>query len=314
MRVILEKTTTGTVGANEPRLLACDLDGTLLDPTGVIRPAVQEAIGAVRAAGVHVVLATGRSPWDTAPSARTLGLGGPQIVMNGGAFMWPGGEDVVWASRLDPEVVLETIDFARGAGLKPLLGFTDGHACESPLGLVPEVPDFAIGPRLRVLQRIEDMAGRRPVRVYMATRPDEHSQVLAETRQLFGDRASVVFGDRNGVEVMSAGTHKGSALRYLAESLGIDRSRVAAMGDGPNDREMLEWAGFSASVLPRDAALMGAESTPAGAAIVPSSDEDGAVHALARFFPSLGLEPGAWNPAEWPGTWRGELAVSETAA
>lgn len=321
MRAILEMAATATAAATEPRLLACDLDGTLLDATGAIRPAVQEAIRAVRSAGVQVVLATGRSPWDTTPAARALGLGGPHIVMNGGAFMWPGSGRVVWASRLDLELVLEAIDFARGAGLRPLLGFTDGHACESRLGLAPDVPDFAIGPRLRVVRRIEEMAGRRPVRVYMPTRPDDHAQVLAEIREWFGDRASVVYGDRNGVEVMRAGTNKGSALRYLAESLGIERSRVAAMGDGPNDREMLEWAGFSAAVLPRDAAVFGAERVlPAGAAIVPSSDEDGALHAVARFFPSLGLDAGTpgelLDQACWdddPG-WGGELPSAGTAA
>jgi Cof subfamily protein (haloacid dehalogenase superfamily) len=284
--------------AEEPGLLACDLDGTLLDPRGTIRPPVLAAVRAVKAAGVEVAVATGRSPWDAAPAARALGLTGPQIVMNGGALMWPDGRRFPWASRLDFELVVDAIAFARGAGLHPLLSFTDGHVCESRRGSAPAIPDFAYGPRLRVVDRLEDMAGRRPVRVYMPTRPDEHAQILSEIREWFGGRASIVYGDRYGVEVMGPGVDKGSALRRLAESLRLGPERVAAIGDGPNDREMLEYAGRRAVLLPNDPESVGVLGLVVRHLVVPPSDEDGAVEALARFFPSLPVRAAARAAAE----------------
>ena len=58
-----------------PRLVACDIDGTLLDHLGVLRPAVVRAVGLIQRSGVEVMLATGRSPWTNVPEiAATLGL------------------------------------------------------------------------------------------------------------------------------------------------------------------------------------------------------------------------------------------------
>ena len=271
-----------------PRLLACDLDGTLLDPSGCVRPAVRAAIRAVRSAGVLVVLATGRSVWDAAPAAETLGLDGPQIVMDGGALMRPDEERVVWANRMAPGLVLETVWFAREAGIAPLFGFPHGHACEAPAGLQPLVPDFARTPRLRVVRHLEEAAGQGPVRVYLPTRPDEHAHILDTARWWFGDEASVVWGDRNGFEVMNPGTNKGSALSRFAESLGIERVDVAAIGDGPNDQEMLTYAGRAAVMRPATSSSPAPELARwARTLVLPSCAEDGVVEAIRQWLPDV---------------------------
>jgi Cof subfamily protein (haloacid dehalogenase superfamily) len=275
-----------------PRLLACDLDGTLLDETGSLRPAVRNAIVAVRAAGVEVVLATGRSPWAVAEIARALGMRGPQIVMNGGAYVSPVTCEVVWARRLDPELVIEGLAFASGLGSSPLLGFLDGHARQRAEAGESETPDFAVGPRLRQVDSLQALAGDGPVRVYVPTSPREHGRAVAEAVDWFGGRASIVFSDRYGFEIMLPGTNKGEALRRIAAAMRIDREQVAAVGDGPNDREMLEYAGSSAALLPipgsapRKGPIL-AEATR----VVPSSAHDGAVEAIRLFFPRLDLGP-----------------------
>ena len=275
-------------GQAEPRLVACDIDGTILDSRGAVSSETLAAVRAVVDSGVQVMLATGRSPWDTAPVACALGLAGPQLSMNGGALVWPDGR-VVWARRLDPELACDAIAFARRGGLSPLLGFPGGHACEARPGLDPDVPAFAVGPRLRIAERLETMVRRRPVRIYLPTPQDRHARVLAEARDWFGRRASVVYGDRDGLEILPPGTHKGSGLQTVAESLGLEPHEVAAMGDGPNDREMLAYAGHSAALQSRDHAHDHGPAMAGHAIVVPSSDEGGAVEALAAFFPSLDL-------------------------
>lgn len=293
------------VGVRTPRLLACDIDGTLLDETGALRPAVKAAISSVRAAGVEVVLATGRSPWAVAETARALGLRGPQIVMNGGAYVSPATSRLVWARRLSPGLVIDGLTFARGLGSAPLLGFINGHACQRVVGAAGSggvggaaaVPDFAVGPRLREVDSLDDLALFGPIRMYMPTAPWEHARALAEAADWFGDRASIVFSDEFGIEVMAPGTNKGQALRAVAEVMGIERGEVAAMGDGPNDREMLEYAGHSAALLPAPGSLI--EKSPVlGEAthVVPSSAHDGAVEGLRRFFPDLDFGPTRLRP------------------
>jgi Cof subfamily protein (haloacid dehalogenase superfamily) len=287
-----------------PRLLACDLDGTLLDEAGLIRPAVRSAIHSIKAAGVHVVLSTGRSPWAVTDIARQLGLRGPQIVMNGGAFVSPVTGEVGWARRLDRELVIEGLEFARGLGASPLLGFLDGHARQrvrhGSSGTQPAAgakgadgtPDFALGPRLRHVDSLESLAGDGPIRVYIPTSPRDHAAAVAEAVNRFSGGASIVYSDQFGFEIMAPCTNKGEALRRVAGALGLGREQVAAMGDGPNDREMLAFAGVSAALEPVDGSPTVLESILAEATrVVSSSAHNGALEAIRFFFPDVDLEP-----------------------
>jgi hydroxymethylpyrimidine pyrophosphatase-like HAD family hydrolase len=263
------------------RLLACDLDGTLLDEAGLLRAAVRSAILSIKTAGIHVILSTGRSPWAVTDIARQLGLRGPQIVMNGGAFVSPVTCEVGWARRLDRELAIEGLAFARGLGASPLLGFLDGHARQlvrpgfsgsQPAGTerADGTPDFALGPRLRHVDSLESLAGDGPIRVYIPTAPRDHARAVAEAADWFGGRASIVYSDQFGFEIMAPGTNKGEALRRVAGSLRLGREQVAAMGDGPNDREMLAFAGVSAALQPVDGSPIVLESILAEATRVVS--------------------------------------------
>ena len=274
--------------ATEPRLVACDLDGTLLDPSGSIRPAVRSAIEAVKEAGVQVVIATGRNPWAAEHSARVLGLPGNHIVMNGGAYMSPITGRLVWARRLTGAVVRDAVAFASGLGAVPLLGFLDRHVCAAPGSDLAAMPDFVTGARLQCVESLGEFADRGPIRVYIQTPAGQHARAVADAREWFGRRASIVFGDESGFEVMAPGTNKGAALEIIAESMGLGRLEVAAMGDAPNDREMLAYAGLSAALLPAPGApLVHGRVMGEWTRVVPSSAQDGAVEALRGFFPRL---------------------------
>jgi Cof subfamily protein (haloacid dehalogenase superfamily) len=295
------------------RLVACDLDGTLLDPTGSIRPAVQAAIAAVRAAGVHVVIATGRNGWSAAAAARSLGLSGRQIVMNGGAYLSPITGRVGWVRRLDCATASDALAFAKGLGAVPLLGFTDTHICARSLAGAPPLPDFVTDSHLRRVDDLQDYADAGPVRVFIPTPPSGHASAVADARDWFAKRASIVFGDESGFEVMAPGTNKGEALSLVATSLGLERHQVAAVGDGPNDREMLAYAGRSAALLPGPGAPLTKGRILADATVVvPSSEEDGVVDALRSFFPRLEtLRPAIQNGPARP---RLVAAPGESAA
>jgi Cof subfamily protein (haloacid dehalogenase superfamily) len=284
-------------GATAPRLLACDLDGTLLDETGALRPTVQAAIRAVRAAGVEVILATGRNHWAVTETARLLELPGPHIVMNGGAYVSPVSGVPVWVRKLDPELVVEALAFARALGAEPLLGFLHGHACERCSDGSPTLPDFAVGSRLRAVDSLEALADLGPVRVYMPTPPAEHARMVARAVDRFGGRASIVAGDEFGMEVMAPRTNKGEALRAVAASMRIAPADVAAIGDAPNDREMLAFAGRSAALTPNPGRASGDSILSYAAEVFPSSSRDGAVVAMRRFFPELDLAPDDARPA-----------------
>jgi hydroxymethylpyrimidine pyrophosphatase-like HAD family hydrolase len=251
---------------------------------------VKAAVAAVRRAGVEVVIATGRSPWAVVAPALALGLFGPQIVMNGGAFVSPLTGEVAWARTLSRELVIDGLVFARGMGSSPLLGFVNRLVWEgarsrdrrSPL------PDFAVGPHVKRVDSLVRMAGRGPVRLYIPTAPREHARALVEAREWFGARASIVYSDEFGIEILAPRTNKGQALQRIAEARGIERMRVAAIGDGPNDREMLDYAGRSGAMLPAPGLPVARGLIPGGGTqVFPRSANDGAVEALRRFFPGM---------------------------
>lgn len=269
-----------------PRLAVFDIDGTLLDPAGELRPQVRRAVQAVRDSGARVMLATGRSPWGVIHVMRDLGLTGPQVTMNGGVYADPITGEIAWARRLERDVVLDGIDFAREVGTRPLANFIHRHVVEAEAdGSVPaDMSDFVQLNRLHLVRSLEDVAGYGPVRFYIPTGPERHAKAVAAAQERFGERAAIVWGDVDGLEILAPATDKGAGVRAVAESLGLGAGDVAAIGDAANDLEMLAWAGHSAAMGNAPADVQAAARH-----VVPASAEDGVIDAIRRWFPDVDL-------------------------
>lgn len=273
------------------RLLACDIDGTLLDSQGILRPSVRRAVATVVESGVPVILASGRSPWGMIDTCRDLGLDGPQITMQGGLIVSPATGAVVQARELSADDVRAHVAFARAHGLQALVSLPDGYYAE-PSAI--EEPRAAIVRRVRVVPSLLDVGAwlgagsSRPIRTFLFTPPDRNGELRAAAQAHFQGRYSVVWADATGFELLAPGTNKGAALRFMADRLGLPMEAVAAVGDGWNDLEMLQVAGASAAM-----GSAPAEVRAAARMVVPTSDEDGVVEALRSFFPDLRWEDAA---------------------
>jgi len=140
--------------------------------------------------------------------------------------------------------------------------------------------------RFELVPSLEAIAGRGAIRTFIPTPPRRHAEVRDLARDWFGPRASVVWTDHNGIELLASGTNKGEALGYLARKMGLDLERdVAAIGDGPNDVEMLRVAGRSVAL-----GSAPADVKAAAGQVVPAEAPDGAVQAIGLLFPAL-VEP-----------------------
>jgi hydroxymethylpyrimidine pyrophosphatase-like HAD family hydrolase len=286
-----------TMTEAEPALVALDLDGTLLDPEGRVGERSRHAIGSLRAAGVAVVLASGRSPWGMREVCEELELDGPHITMQGGLIAAPRSGAIGRAWTLSEVDVRAHLAFAREIGIPPLVCYTDGTRAEQlpvPSGRVPW-PLLAEAAHLHLVKDLDAWAGAGAIRTVLATPPGRHAQVRDLARRRFGSRYAPIWGDEHGVELLARGVGKGAALRALATSWGIGLERVAAIGDGPNDRTMLQVAGVSAAMGSAPPDVQAAASF-----VVPSNAEEGAYDALRRLFPSVlaGGEPAGRSP--WP--------------
>jgi hydroxymethylpyrimidine pyrophosphatase-like HAD family hydrolase len=231
------------------RLLALDLDGTLLRQTGTIAPADRRAVAQARALGITVVLATGRLPHLTLPHARALGIAGPSICADGSLTVRAADGSTVESAPLPAAATARLVAVAEALGLCPVL-----LTAEALVGLDAAGATW-LGGWSRCFQAVGDLpawlAERTRLPVLIAFALGLPGAVRAAAATLAGQPGVAVdhFGLGAGapftVRLQAAGADKGRALARLARRLGLERSAVAAIGDWHNDVSMLRWARHS---------------------------------------------------------------------
>ena len=257
-----------------PRLIAIDLDGTLLTSDKRVSERSTAAIAAVRAAGSEVLICTGRPPRGVIAYAEALSL--PRaIVYNGASTLDLERGDAEHHHQLDEGTALTALARLKGAHPELLAGMEtaygwflepetyrrrrptlDAAGLPHPDG-VGSLEDFVRGPVIKLFFRHPEIA---------AAELAERVADLPVYRTWSGEAL---------LEVMHPSVNKRDALERVAAELGIDRADVAAFGDERNDREMLAWAGCG--VAPATAT---AEILAVADRVCPGNDDDGVARTL----------------------------------
>lgn len=262
------------------RLIATDLDGTLLRGDGTPSERTIAALRLARDYGVLVALVTARPPRSMLSLARALDVTSLAICCNGALVFDPEREAVVRHLPLHPEVARELV-LALRAVLPDVsfaceLGLTFG--CEPEyLRLRPRAADYAP----MVDDALALCAG--PVTVLVVRHPNLSAAELHEhVRAVAGARATVTYSGQAPVDVVAPGVEKASALAWLCARHHIPPSAVIAFGDGPNDLPMLQWAGHGVAVANAHTSLLSAARE-----VAPSNDEDGVADVIERMLSQL---------------------------
>jgi Cof subfamily protein (haloacid dehalogenase superfamily) len=239
-----------------PQLIAFDLDGTLLPETKVITPRTRAAVRALAAAGTTVTIATGKSLHLSGEYADALGLPMPIIALDGSKVGdWPGGESIssCGVSLAEVAEILRTID-----GLA-LLPFYVDHRDRLVLHeeLAPHRAFLSVYARnIDLIADPADALDGEPHFIAFLGLAGDVREGVERLRPITGNGLAMFSADffRRGVSflVVRPSTHKGAALKLLAERLGIPRARTAAAGDWKNDVEMLEYAGTAVAMPAAD--------------------------------------------------------------
>jgi hydroxymethylpyrimidine pyrophosphatase-like HAD family hydrolase len=228
---------TRTTSTTTRRLIALDIDGTLLGHDGKVPTGTVDALDLVRAAGHEVVLATGRSLVGLMPVATRLGLTQGFAVSSNGTM----------TVRLDADVPSGyVIDDARRFDARPVI-------CRA-LALVPEarvgVEEVGWGWRVNTLFDPGLLNGdQKQVSVAdlcaaSATRVALHGPGITRYMNDLGATGVTVNpAGADWIDVTAPGTSKATALERLRARLDIPSKATVAVGDGANDLEMLGWAG-----------------------------------------------------------------------
>lgn len=228
------------------RLLAMDVDDTLLTDDLLVPPSAISAIAAARQRGVRVVLATGRMFISALPHARSAGVDGPIIAYNGGLVRTLAGQ-TLQHRPVPMREVLELIAMAEENDLCLNLYVDDRlyvrHMDERVeyYVSVAKVPAY-VEPDLRKVLK------EAPTKALIVGDPPAADVWRDRLGAHFGDRLVVAKSRPRFVEITAPGVCKGAALARLAASLGIERSAVMAIGDSGNDLDMLEFVGVSVAV------------------------------------------------------------------
>lgn len=271
-----------------PRLIATDLDGTLLRPDGTVSDRTQAALRAMTELGATVVFVTARPPRQLDTLAEHLGLSGSAVCSNGAIVYTLSSQ--VFAEVHDLEVATARVVVESLAATLPSVGFavdTGRMAYDGP-GYGWPSPDDRKGDRVRVDDPAQLWEVRDPIVKLLAWSPrlDTHSMlsIVAEAAQ---HEAEITCSNTVGpLEVSAPGVTKASTLASLCDSLGIGPAEVIAFGDMPNDLSLLCWAGAGYAM---------ANAHPSVLSAVPlhtsTNSDDGVAVVLERIMDSYSADP-----------------------
>lgn len=234
--------------ARPVRLLACDLDGTLLGPGGLGLEIARSVVERCRSRGVAFTLATGRV-FGAVEKYLDPGEGGfalkDPIVTNGGAMVaWPDGRPI-YERTIEAGVARVVASGLRDLNL-PFYFIAGRSMFTEWAGPETETYSNSLGFGIDLVPSLDGL-GLAPTQIAVRVPPADAGRFVERFRSAWPG-VTVLLSLPHLIEVQADGVSKSSALEYLARYLGISREDVLAVGDSLNDLDMLAWAGQSACV------------------------------------------------------------------
>jgi len=261
------------------KLIALDVDGTLLDDDHNLSERTKQTIQDVHDAGCHIVLCTGRAPVSTLPILQELGLEGTMITHNGAATVYADekGQALVNEFTFTLSEIQPMLDYARREGIHfdvctPFNMYIEHIGEEERL----MYQKYLISPKL-----VTDVSelGIPLVKLTLFAQPEVLDRVQREwdEQKLYGDLRMIRSGDLF-IDVMSAKANKGNALKALADELEIEPEAIMAIGNYYNDVEMMTFAGLGIAVAnsPEDV-------KKAADKVTASNNDEGVHQALVKY-------------------------------
>jgi len=269
------------------RLLALDIDGTLLRSDKTVSPRTTRALAAAQQAGVRIVLITGRRY----PAARRVAAQLPcatDLVLHNGALIVE-GEEVVRCRTLDREVARLAVRVGRAAGEDPVVHC--GRRGEGLLvvqaGMAPSNTLLAYyldrsHPDVRTVDDLEAAVEEDPLQVMFGGGIEAMAGLRARLAEALGGRARIerTVYPRLGVallDVLDPGVGKAEALSFLQARFAVSAAETLAIGDNWNDHEMLSAAGLGLVMGNADPEMLAL-----GLPVLPTNDEEGVALAIER--------------------------------
>jgi Cof subfamily protein (haloacid dehalogenase superfamily) len=225
------------LAAWRPQVVALDIDGTLVDHEGVLPNAVRRSVRRVTAAGVPVVLTTGRSWHAARPVFEQLGLpSGPAVSSNGAVTVSFPPFEVERVVTFDPADVIEKV-----LRIHPTAALA-AEVVGQGYRVTRQFPDGDLNGDI-VEVSADELAGSDVTRIVVRDPESSENDFIELAQRLGLHGVSYSVGWSAWLDIAPFGVNKATALADVVAGLGFTAADVLAIGDGRNDIEMLTWAG-----------------------------------------------------------------------
>ena len=229
------------------KLIATDLDNTLLDKDGSVPPETVAALAKAEEKGVTVTVATGRSFASARGVAEMIGGNGLAICYNGSQIRRLADGMVLYSGCVDQDVQQAIIEFVHERGLYLQMYDNDEIVVETLRLDKHNDPDLKFASHREVGDFLKEPLFDTP-KMMIAADPAEVPALQAELEEMFAGRIFCAQSEPHLIEIMPAAVNKGTALAALCQEMGIRREEIMALGDNTNDMHLLQAAGLAIAV------------------------------------------------------------------
>jgi Cof subfamily protein (haloacid dehalogenase superfamily) len=247
----------------------------------VLRPRTRKALGGTRASGAHVVVVTGRMFRAVRPYLEQAGLEDLVVCYQGAVVVDPATGEFLLHEPVPLETAREAMEAVVAAGFH-LNCYVDDELYVAQL--TPEARRYADFQHLEihVFGDLRAWLPREPTKLVAVGDPEALDELEAELKPRFAGRLFISKSLPHFLEFAHPGVSKGSGLAFVAERLGFRAEETVACGDGENDRELLDWAGFGVAVANAHAEVLARADL-----VIPSAQEEGVAALLEAYLDSL---------------------------
>ena len=261
------------------RLIAVDMDGTLLNHEGKLTSRTINAAKAAMEKGAKFVLSSGRMPGALRAFAKEIGVNAPCVCFNGGAAVDVFTDEIFYQTPVPIELAKDIAETAESMGLYIHAFINGGYIAPVYNEKTAQYEKLTTVKATVVNGKVSENMTEAPMKVLVLDTPEGVEKVLPILQEKFDGRASIMRSQKHLIECVDKNTSKAGALEHLIGVLGIDREETLAFGDGQNDLEMLKWANESYVM---DNASDAVKNACDRFRIAPSNKEDGVAQVIEQ--------------------------------
>lgn len=269
------------------RLLAVNIDGTLLQSNGRLNKSTKEAIDYVHQKGVHVALVTSRNYHSAKKVAKALKIN-PMIVAQQGAFVGASMEKPIMVKRISEELTAELVQMLEKTTCQILLiheKYSLGNRVNLPENLLGKSVMYLNDQNIYAQNYVDDISEELVDQPMAPTKMDiifpeksDRNDMLKLIKKMFPE-VDVLLHSVHKLTIVPKGVSKWSGVLYLADHLEVKRTEIVSIGDGLDDMEMIAGSGLGVAMGNADE-----EVRKVAKWVTRSNDQDGVAYMLREFF------------------------------